>query len=456
MAWSGYVALGNSASSVFTELSVSGYARQSFTFNSAPLDTKLAGTGSGIAFAQNTTGSNWSYGALAFFTASSGGNPVLVYPLPATVTVVPGATANVQPATVEIDLVGMQTQNGVALDPNQVLNIAGTLPTAGEATYADGLTAHAGGGQTSALQLAAQVNRVTTVATAFDSVMLPISEAGDFVTIINAASKPMQVFGNGNDQINGQAAATGVAQPPNSVDTYWCSSAGNWYAEVGAGFSAGMMTESAQDSIVAHAGGGQSSATQISAQTARVTTVATAGDSIKLPASAPGLELNIINAGANPMQVYGSGTDTIDGVAAATGVSQMVNSMCIYSCPSSGTWVTNGLGTGYSSGWPTVSYVNGLTAHSGGGQASATPITACITRFTTVGTAANSALLPASAGGMQITVNNAAASNSMNIYGTGSDSINSAGSGVAYALAAGKTVQFSCAVAGQWHALLSS
>ena len=40
-----------------------------------------------------------------------------------------------------------------------------------------------------------------------------------------------------------------------------------------------------------------------------------------------GLTVLVINHGANPMQVFGSGTDTINDVAAATGVSQMQGSM---------------------------------------------------------------------------------------------------------------------------------
>lgn len=41
-------------------------------------------------------------------------------------------------------------------------------------TYAAGLTAHAGGGQTSALQLANRFNIISTVASAGDSVKMPV------------------------------------------------------------------------------------------------------------------------------------------------------------------------------------------------------------------------------------------------------------------------------------------
>ena len=68
-----------------------------------------------------------------------------------------------------------------------------------------------------------------------------------------------------------------------------------------------FVLESSQDNLTAAAAGGQYSAVQLNAQTNRITTVATAGDSVKLPPSSPGLELLLINHGANPMQVFGYG-----------------------------------------------------------------------------------------------------------------------------------------------------
>jgi hypothetical protein len=217
----------------------------------------------------------------------------------------------------------------------------------------------------------------------------------------------------------------------------------------------GLLFESAGEGLTAHAGGGQGSATPLTAEVNRVTTVATAGDSVVLMAAAAGLTIVVINHGANAMQVYGNGTDQIDDVASGTGVSQMAGSVCIYSCTVAGKWYSNGIGTGYAGSFPTVSYANALTAHAGGGQGSATPITTCIARFTTVATAADSAVLPVSSPGMQITVTNAGA-NSMNLFPNGTEQINALGASAAFAIAAGKTASLSCAVAGQWHSVLSA
>jgi Ca2+-binding RTX toxin-like protein len=73
------------------------------------------------------------------------------------------------------------------------------------------------------------------------------------------------------------------------------------------------------------AGGGQTSATALTTIFNEVVTaVATAADSVKLPApSKVGQIVIVTNAHAsNSMQVFGAGTDTINGVATATGVAQ--------------------------------------------------------------------------------------------------------------------------------------
>jgi hypothetical protein len=104
---------------------------------------------------------------------------------------------------------------------------------------------------------------------------------------------------------------------------------------------------------------------------------------------------------------------------------------------------------------PRVSAANALTAHAGGGQVGATPITTEIARFTVVATAGDSGLLPLAAPGLTPTVTNATAT-SMNVFPAVGDAINALGANVAFAVAAGKTVTFFSAVAGQWHTILSA
>lgn len=82
----------------------------------------------------------------------------------------------------------------------------------------------------------------------------------------------------------------------------------------------------------ARAGGGQASATQLSPGFTVVATVATGADSVKLPAGSVGLTAIVRNSGANSMQVFGNGTDTINGVATGTGVAQAANTTAVYVC----------------------------------------------------------------------------------------------------------------------------
>lgn len=101
------------------------------------------------------------------------------------------------------------------------------------------------------------------------------------------------------------------------------------------------MRQSFADALTAHSGGTQAAALPITAAIARVTTVAVSGDSVLLPPSQPGLQIQLLNGGANAMQVFGSGTDTINGIATATGVSQSPGSVVVYTCLTAGAWYTD-------------------------------------------------------------------------------------------------------------------
>ena len=88
--------------------------------------------------------------------------------------------------------------------------------------------------------------------------------------------------------------------------------------------------------LTAFAGGGQANATLLPNGSNVVATVATAADSVKLPLSAPGAMITVVNTSANSMQVFGSGTDTINDVATATGVAQAAGKIAIYVCTTGG------------------------------------------------------------------------------------------------------------------------
>ena len=199
--------------------------------------------------------------------------------------------------------------------------------------------------------------------------------------------------------------------------------------------------------------------------TADVTTVNTStapaagsllGDGVQLPQVGSGTDkVFLINNTANPIQVYGFGTDTINGVAGSTGIAMAPNSADVYIEASPGAWSVDA-GFGSSGQLQTMLTLNGITAHAGGGQGSATPLPAMINRVTTVASAADSVVLPASAPGLQIMVVNATATNAMNVFPAGTDAINALAASTAFSVVAGKTCEFYCTNAGQWHTILSA
>lgn len=102
----------------------------------------------------------------------------------------------------------------------------------------------------------------------------------------------------------------------------------------------GILDVSAANALTAHAGGTQAAALALTAQKNRITICANAGDSVRLPTSVAGRTVDVVNATATAAQVFGAGTDTINGVATATGVLQPPYSVHTYHCEVAGTWET--------------------------------------------------------------------------------------------------------------------
>lgn len=91
------------------------------------------------------------------------------------------------------------------------------------------LTAFAGGGQASAIQLQYGVSRVTTVASAADSVKLPKAQAGMSITVINAAAaNAMNVFPSSGEVINALSADTALSVAANKAIVFTCAVNGTW------------------------------------------------------------------------------------------------------------------------------------------------------------------------------------------------------------------------------------
>lgn len=108
-----------------------------------------------------------------------------------------------------------------------------------QVSVTNGITAFAGGGQASATQLNSAYNRVTTVATAADSVKLPVCAAqnapngsavgpGTQVWVMNTAANSLNVFPATGDAINALAANTAIAIATVTGKQFTCVVAGTW------------------------------------------------------------------------------------------------------------------------------------------------------------------------------------------------------------------------------------
>lgn len=94
--------------------------------------------------------------------------------------------------------------------------------------------------------------------------------------------------------------------------------------------------------LTAHAGGTKAAALVLDAAKTihNVTIVGTDADSILLPPAVVG-EVHLVSNSdaAQSMQVFGAGTDTINGVATATGVAQAAGKSALFYCVSAGAWL---------------------------------------------------------------------------------------------------------------------
>lgn len=91
------------------------------------------------------------------------------------------------------------------------------------------ITAFAGGGQGSATQLSAEVNFVTTVASAGDSVKLPTAALGVRVTVHNTTGTSCNVFPASGGAINALGTNNAFALGANTTATFDGSSGTQWY-----------------------------------------------------------------------------------------------------------------------------------------------------------------------------------------------------------------------------------
>lgn len=94
----------------------------------------------------------------------------------------------------------------------------------------------------------------------------------------------------------------------------------------------------ATNAITAFATGGQASAVALVSEINSITVCATDGDSVKLPTSVAGMDIQVANLGAAYANVFPISGDLIDGLAANTAVSLPVGATLRFTCAVAGSW----------------------------------------------------------------------------------------------------------------------
>jgi hypothetical protein len=265
-------------------------------------------------------------------------------------------------------------------------------------------------------------------------------------------------------------------------------------------------------SVTAHAGGGQGSATALTANYNLVTVCATNFDSVKLAPAAASFIQTVKNIGAAILSVFPASGDAINGLAVNLSIDIPVGGEVTFTAVDTTTWetrvavslpspstqkgtlvikaadsagntqtlITNasqaaartytipdaGASASFSmtEGAQTLNGIqtygaikrnkatNAITAFATGGQGSATALVSEINSITVCATAGDSVKLPTSVAGMVIQVSNLGAAAAAVFPVTG-DVIDALAANASVSLAVGASIIFTCSVAGSWKSI---
>ncbi len=308
-----------------------------------------------------------------------------------------------------LPIVLTETKNGAQFDLNSkqfvyalTQGINGPNPIVGPAANTTtGIVAHAGGSQGSATLLAAIYNIVTTVATAGDSVKLPVAVVGTWYVITNSGAASLNIFPATSGTINAGSTNAAIALLPGAQIILVGTSTTNWnttypsivyYLDNAATLRKRVVNEDivaisvasqflvqvtnaagqnlylnvdrietygaffspltgpaavSYNNVTAKAGGGQTTATDPTLLTANenfvtVTTVATTGDSITLPVGTFGSRFVIYNTTGTSLNVFPFTSGTINGGSANAAIAVAAGIQTIFTADSTGiNWVSS-------------------------------------------------------------------------------------------------------------------
>lgn len=265
------------------------------------------------------------------------------------------------------------------------------------------------------------------------------------VTVKAPAGTPQGAVFSTRDGTTYQIGAGGIV----SINPIYLNDA------LAAGFSVpSTFTGAVTANVTANTTGTQAGATALGYGVSQVATAGAAASAVILPAAVPGEYCTVINDGANTIQVFGTSSDTINGIAAATGCVQMASSEITYWCAVAGQWRATPA-VGFSGPLNTSLTTANLAANASATQVGATPLPSLINSVNVAAAVNAAVLLPVSAAGMQIYVGNIAANN-VNVFPQANEKINGLAANLGLVVPSNKSGSFVCSSPGQWHGLISA
>lgn len=194
-------------------------------------------------------------------------------------------------------------------------------------------SAHAGGGQALADELPLGINIVNVVASDHDSVKLPQDVLGQTVIVTNTSTKILDIYPFLGDNINNLGTNVPFSLSPQVTVMFVGVTAVDWR-------TTSSSTYANTQGLTAHAGGGQSLATQLNLGINVVTVSAIAGDSVKLPTSVLGQTVIVQNGGAAATNVFPATGNFINELAVNTAISVPVAGRAIFIGTQPTAWVS--------------------------------------------------------------------------------------------------------------------
>lgn len=171
----------------------------------------------------------------------------------------------------------------------------------------------------------------------------PTPFTGLILFVANTGANPLNCYPHPNDagnSINGQATNAPVVLGLNTITPFQCFSPGTWFADsIGTGFSGSLETVVSQGNV-ASAGTSQGTATAITQAVVNFTSGGADPAGGTLPPAKAGLQIAVANNTGGIIRIYGNGSDTINGAAGATGVTQANALITLYICAANGNWLT--------------------------------------------------------------------------------------------------------------------